>query len=564
MAINIIDAIEDDALFRNYLAIDGDLASWQNWLTMLRALYGLPLSPEEHECVRLNTGRDPLLMPTDGFKRSLILAGRRSGKSRICGLIAAFESVLSGRHLNLASGETGIVAVISPTRDQSEIVGQYIRAAFSSSPILRNEVAEERKDVLALKNGIEIRTLTGSFKSVRGYSLCCAILDEIAFFSWEEESKLTDDELVAAVRPGLLTTGGKLIAVGSPYAEFGFSHATWKRGWANNNSQWLVWNSPSTAMNQTLDESEIAEQIAEDPDKFNVEYVTQRGLFRKGASQLITRAAVEACVVKRRTELAASPGVPYCAFIDMAQGQSGDGGDDACLAIAHVRDEDIVVIDKLVAVRPPFMPDRVVAEFAQVCRTYGVDTVLADAEALGYNKMQFARWGINYERVATSEWKSGASASKPVRITKSDLYLELLPRLIDRRIELLDDERSVKQIAALQRRLRIGTKDRIDHPAGEHDDSANVIAGAAHAATRPSFSAGLIDRNEEHLSTPYSAFQAEWDMLQYRQAEYATEQQHMRESYNGPVVPGSVKWGPEHPLVESNEPLHRPNAGPYV
>ncbi|MGD9854661.1 MAG: hypothetical protein AB7U20_06885, partial [Planctomycetaceae bacterium] len=104
----------------------------------------------------------------------------------------------------------------------------------------------------------------------------------------------------------------------------------------------------------------------------------------------------------------------------------------------------------------------------------------------------------------------------------------------------------------------------IDHPAGEHDDSANVIAGAAHAATRPSFSAGLIDRNEEHLSTPYSAFQAEWDMLQYRQAEYATEQQHMRESYNGPVVPGSVKWGPEHPLVESNEPLHRPNAGPYV
>jgi hypothetical protein len=62
--------------------------------------------------------------------------------------------------------------------------------------------------------------------------------------------------------------------------------------------------------------------------------------------------------------------------------------------------------------------------------------------------------------------------------TKSELYLELLPRLLSRTVELPDDPALVSQIANLERRTRSGGKDVVDHPPGGHDDLANVVAGA--------------------------------------------------------------------------------------
>jgi len=81
-------------------------------------------------------------------------------------------------------------------------------------------------------------------------SLLACVVDEIAFFGLSEESKVKNDsELIRALRPSLATTGGPLIAVGSPYAAKGYAYSTWKRSFGNDSSDVLVWNAPSTEIN---------------------------------------------------------------------------------------------------------------------------------------------------------------------------------------------------------------------------------------------------------------------------------------------------------------------------
>lgn len=95
----IIQAINDPKVFRAFVAgePDGDLASWKNWLAFLRTLYGIKPLKRDYAVIRQATGRDPAKLSRDGFSECLLLAGRRSGKSKMIALAAAAEAVFSGK-----------------------------------------------------------------------------------------------------------------------------------------------------------------------------------------------------------------------------------------------------------------------------------------------------------------------------------------------------------------------------------------------------------------------------------------------------------------------------------
>lgn len=82
-------------------------------------------------------------------------------------------------------------------------------------------------------------------------------------------------------------------------------------------------------------------------------------------------------------------------------------------------------------------------------------------------------------RVAVAGVPQARHPIRAERTAKKSLYLDLLPKLNSRSIRLLDNARSINQLAALERRTLRGGKDTIDHPPGGHDDVANVIAGVA-------------------------------------------------------------------------------------
>ena len=84
--------------------------------------------------------------------------------------------------------------------------------------MLSRLVDRRTSDEIHLNNGISIEVHTASFRAVRGYTIVAAILDEIAF--WRDESSVNpDEEILAAIRPGMATCPDPLLfAISSPYA----------------------------------------------------------------------------------------------------------------------------------------------------------------------------------------------------------------------------------------------------------------------------------------------------------------------------------------------------------
>ncbi|MEI9866672.1 MAG: hypothetical protein WDN00_19390 [Limisphaerales bacterium] len=370
--MNIIEAIKDENLFRQFL--NGELASWRPWAVALRALYGLPIKLErDRELLAESTGRDAAQLPAAGFKTGLFLVGRRGGKSRIAGIIGGFEALFGGHEKRLSKGESGILPIISPTKYQSSIVWNYLRALFDV-PLLKKEVVEvlEGEKSITLRNGIQIRILVGDWRSVRGPSVVCAIIDEVCFFGLTEESKVRNDtELVRALRPSLITTGGKLIAISSKYAKKGWAFGQWQRQHGSNRTvspsfkpAWttLVWDAPSRRMNPTLSQSEIDAAYAEDPASARSEF---GGEWREDVCEFVPRSLVETLVIKDRLELLPRSSLDYFAFSDL----SGGRNDDAALCIAH-REGRKVIQDFLKLWRAPFNPYTVIEEQARELKRF--------------------------------------------------------------------------------------------------------------------------------------------------------------------------------------------------
>lgn len=466
--MNIIDAIEDPNLFGPFLG--HDLSTWRPWLTALRVMYGLDIADEaDRELVLRCTGRDSDRMPPEGFNTALFLTGRRSGKSRDAALVGAFEAALGGHETKLSKGERGIVPVLAPTKAQAVIVHGYLRSIFDT-PLLRREVIGETRGGFDLRNGISVVVLAGDWRTVRGFTLLCAVLDEACFLGVSEESKVrSDTELIRALRPGLATTRGRLVVISSPYARKGWCFTTYEKNFGNERGSVLVWNAPSRVMNPTLPQSVVDEAMAEDLQAAKSEYL---GEFRDDVAAFIDRAVVEALVVADRKELLPSDAHAYSAFVDV----SGGRGDDSALAIAH-RKDGRVVLDLLRNYRPPHNPHEVIADMSEQLKRFGIERVTGDNYAADFVATSFEAHGLRYTK-----------ATKP----KAALYLELLPRLCSGGIELLDHEVAVAQLAALERRTRSGGKDLIDHPRGGHDDVANVIAGVAEVIATPRVRIGAL------------------------------------------------------------------------
>jgi hypothetical protein len=240
-------------------------------------------------------------------------------------------------------------------------------------------------------------------------------------------------------------------------------------------------------MNPTLLQSEVDDAMAEDPAAARSEWL---GEFRDDVAAFINRELVEDLVVKGRTLRPPAEGVRYVCFCD----PSGGRNDSMTCCVAH-KEGRVVVVDLLLEFRPPFDPHDVVNRIAREVRSYGVERVVGDNYAADFVARAFIHAGLRYTK-----------SDKP----KSGLYTELLPRLTSREVELPDCPRLVDQIAGLERRVRSGGKDVIDHGPGGHDDLANCVAGAAVTCFRQVV-IGPLGYDGSHLTSrlyPYGAIDA--------------------------------------------------------
>jgi hypothetical protein len=131
---------------------------------------------------------------------------------------------------------------------------------------------------------------------------------------------------------------------------------------------------------------------------------------------------VQACISFDVRERAPMQSVRYFGFVD----PSGGSADSMTLAIGH-QEHDIVIVDALREVRPPFSPESVVGEFSELLKSYRVSKITGDRYAGEWPRERFREHGIVYE-----------PAQKP----KSDLYRDPLTAINSRKLDLLDDARA--------------------------------------------------------------------------------------------------------------------------
>lgn len=256
----------------------------------------------------------------------------------------------------------------------------------------------------------------------------------------------------------------KLVCASSPYSRKGALWTAYKRYFGQPDPNVLIWQAPTRVMNPTVSQGWIDKQFELDPASAEAEYNAQ---FRSDIEAFIDRAVIEGLVMSGRHELAPSKSFSYFGFAD----PSGGGQDSYTFAVAHLEGE-VIVLDCLREIKPPFSPRDATAELAALARSYGLSEVSGDKYAGQWPAEQWRAAGVSYRFSERS---------------KSELYGELLPLLNAGKIELLDHPKLVNQLAGLERRTTRGSgRDVVDHPVGPayHDDVANVLAGVASVVTR--------------------------------------------------------------------------------
>ena len=188
--------------------------SWGGWRVILKAMFALPFEDgEELETFEALTGRK--VAPTKVAREVWAICGRRAGKSIIAALVAVYLTTCR-EYRDLAPGERGVFMVIAADRRQARVVRRYIAGLLHSTPVLEQLIARETKTEIVLTTGITIEIHTASFRTVRGYTVVGAVLDELAFFPTDDAAD-PDREIIAALRPAMATIrGAMLLCLSSP------------------------------------------------------------------------------------------------------------------------------------------------------------------------------------------------------------------------------------------------------------------------------------------------------------------------------------------------------------
>jgi hypothetical protein len=323
------------------------------------------------------------------------------------------------------------------------VIVRYIRALLTHIPMLAKLIERETADAFDLSNSVTIEVHPASAKSTRGYAVVAALLDEVAFFPTDDSAN-PDYDILDAIRPGMATIpNAMLLCASSPYARRGALWDAFRRHYAKDGDPVLVWRAPTRAMNPAVSQQVIDQAAERDPASAAAEWLAE---FRSDIESFINREAVEACISLGVRERAPMQSVRYYAFID----PSGGSADSMSLAIGH-REDDIVVVDTLREIKPPFSPESVVGEFSALLKSYRVSKTTGDRYAGEWPREHFREQGITYE---------------PAAKAKSDLYRDLLPAINSRKLDLLDDARLLTQLVGLERRTARGGRDSIDHAPG--------------------------------------------------------------------------------------------------
>jgi hypothetical protein len=144
-------------------------------------------------------------------RHHLLLCTRQAGKSTTTAAVAVWEALYNA---------PALILLLSPALRQSQELFKKVRQFYTASPSVA--IKSESALQLELENGSRIVALPGKEETIRGYSgVRLLIIDE---------ASRVDDGLYYSVRPMLAVSGGRMVALTTPFGKRGFFFDAWEKG----------------------------------------------------------------------------------------------------------------------------------------------------------------------------------------------------------------------------------------------------------------------------------------------------------------------------------------------
>lgn len=146
-------------------------------------------------------------------KRLLFNCCRQAGKSTAAAILAVYEAAYT---------PGGLAFMLAPSLRQSGELFRVCLGILKRVDCATPAIAAESALRVELENGSRIIALPGSESTTRGYSAATLVVID--------EAARVPDELIAAIRPTLATTDGRMICLSTPAGKRGFFWAEWTAG----------------------------------------------------------------------------------------------------------------------------------------------------------------------------------------------------------------------------------------------------------------------------------------------------------------------------------------------
>jgi len=141
----------------------------------------------------------------------LLLCSRQSGKSTTCAGIACHQAIY----------DPGLILMGAPAQRQASELFRKAKEIYGSLPGAPRIVQESALS-MELANGSRLIAIPGNERTVRSYS-------SVKLFLLDEASRI-EDEFIAAVRPMLAVSQGRMLALTTPYGKRGWFYEQWSDG----------------------------------------------------------------------------------------------------------------------------------------------------------------------------------------------------------------------------------------------------------------------------------------------------------------------------------------------
>lgn len=369
-----------------------------------------------------------------------LCSGRQVGKSTIISIKAGEFAIKNPKKS---------ILIISATERQAEEL--FIKVLYYLDDNYRTFLmgGKERptKRMIRLKNGSIIRCLpTGlSGLGIRGFTIDMLIADEAAFIP---------DEVWSAVTPMLLTTGGDIILVSTPFGKRGYFYDCYNDESFTTfhvNSEQVVTERQLSAGWLKVQKEKALEHLEREKRKMSqLQYAQEYlGQFVDELRQFFTDKLIAKCCVGKRQENNITKGRTYFLGVDVA----GMGEDESTFEIIDRTNREMLKQVENIIMKKSYTTE-ISQRIMDLHNKYKFKKIYVDDGGIGF--------GVFSELLHATETKSRVIAinnsarsldkkdKNRKRIIKEDLYNNLLVLMEQGKIQFLNDDEVIRSLKSVQ------------------------------------------------------------------------------------------------------------------